>query len=254
MQADSFFIGGEWVAPLGEGRVELRNPADGALVGTAALGDARDADRAVQAAAAAFLAWSASSVAQRLELLARMRAGFAAIADDLAAHLVREIGLTSALARGQSMLCLAHFDENMAILRDYAFTTRPDPMVEIIREPVGVVAALTSWNAPVSQMLCKAVPAIAAGCTVVVKPSERAPLCGALLAEAMARAAISARCVQPAQRRSRLRAGAGGTSLGRHDQLHRLGRGRRGSGGQRCAHDQAGASGTGRQERQYPAG
>src|SRR5690606_3478283 len=70
------------------------------------------------------------------------------------------------------------------------FTERRAPGVELAKEPVGVVVAITSWNAPVSQMLCKAVPAIAAGCTVVVKPSELAPLCGILLAEAMAEADI----------------------------------------------------------------
>lgn len=190
MQADSFYIGGNWVRPCGTALVDLHNPANGHPVGSAALGNAQDANRAVAAAAAAFPAWSETSVAQRVAVLERMRDAYAAVADEMAAHLVREIGLTAGLAKGQSMLSLDHFAYNLAILRDYQFSTRPDPLVELVREPIGVVAAITSWNAPVSQMLCKAVPALAAGCTVVIKPSERAPLCGHLLAEAMARADI----------------------------------------------------------------
>lgn len=190
MQADHFHIGGQWLEPCGTSVVEICNPATGEAVGHAVLGNAQDADRAVAAASAALPAWSQSTVAQRIAVLERMRDAYAAVADQMAAHLVREIGLTAALARGQSLLSLDHFAYNLAILKDYAFSTRPDPMVELVREPIGVVAAITSWNAPVSQMLCKAVPAIAAGCTVVVKPSERAPLCAHLLAQAMAEADI----------------------------------------------------------------
>lgn len=192
MQAERFYIGGEWLDPLGTERVECINPADGSVIGSAVLGNAADADRAVRAASAAFPEWSRSSVDQRVAVLERMRQAFAAIADEMADHLVHEIGLTAFLAKGQSMLTLSHFDYNLEILRSYEWATRPDPMVELVHEPIGVVAAITSWNAPVSQILCKAVPAIAAGCTVVVKPSERAPLCGTMLAEAMAKAGIPA--------------------------------------------------------------
>ena len=192
MQADRFYIGGKWVAPCGTRRAEVRNPANGALVGTAILGNAADADAAVAAAVEAMPAWSQSSVAERIAVLERMRDAYAAIADEMADHLVKEIGLTAGLAKGQAMLSLDHFAYNLAILHDYQFSTQPDPMVELVREPIGVVVAITSWNAPVSQMLCKAVPAIAAGCPVIVKPSERAPLCGHWLAQAMADAGIPA--------------------------------------------------------------
>ena len=190
MQADQFYIGGKWVEALGSERVEVRSPGDGTLLGTAALGNAADADRAVETAAAAYGAWSHSSVDDRLAVLRRMRDAFAEIADVMAEHLTREIGLTTGMARGQSALALDHFAVALDLLPRYAFSTRPDPMVELVKEPIGVVVAITSWNAPVSQMLCKAAPAIAAGCTVIVKPSERAPLCGILLAEAMAKADI----------------------------------------------------------------
>jgi aldehyde dehydrogenase (NAD+) len=105
---------------------------------------------------------------------------------------VREIGLTPMVAQGQTAMCLSHFDSIIDLLPGYRFSEALGDRIELVREPVGVVAAITSWNAPVSQMLCKAVPAIAAGCTVVVKPSEHAPLCGVLLAEAMAEADIPA--------------------------------------------------------------
>lgn len=190
MAADRFYIGGEWVEPAGSQRVDVRNPANGELLGEAVLGNAEDANRAVAAAKAAFPAWSQSSVEERVAVLERMRDAFAAIADDMAAHLVKEIGLTTMLGKGQSMLSLDHFAYNLEILKSHNFTSSPDPMVELVREPIGVVVAITSWNAPVSQMLCKAVPAIAAGCTVVVKPSEHAPLCGHMLAEAVAKADI----------------------------------------------------------------
>jgi len=188
--AQRFFVGGRWVSPLGPERVEIRNPADGSLLGTAALGSAEDADRAVAAARQAFPAWSATSVDERMAVLGRMRAAFDAAAPAIEAHLTREIGLTTMVARGQSAMCRSHFDAILDLLPRYAFAEAIDGGGELVREPIGVVVAITSWNAPVSQMLCKAVPAIAAGCTVVVKPSELAPLCGILLAEAMDKAGI----------------------------------------------------------------
>ncbi|MCW2350501.1 aldehyde dehydrogenase family protein [Sphingobium sp. B12D2B] len=185
---DRLFIGGAWVEPHGRDIIEVRSPADGTLLGRAVLGDAIDADRAVAAARQAFTSWSQSSIAERLDVLARMRAAFETLAPALEDHLMREIGLTRMVAQGQSMMCRAHFDSMTEILARYPFARTMPGGFEIVREPIGVVVAITSWNAPVNQMLCKAVPAIAAGCTVIVKPSEHAPLCGGLLAEAMAQA------------------------------------------------------------------
>jgi aldehyde dehydrogenase (NAD+) len=190
LKAHRFYIGGEWVTPLGSDRVEVLSPSDLTVVGEAALGNAADADRAVAAAKQAFATWRKSSVEERLAVLRRMRDAFEKAAPAIAAHLVRETGLTRMVAQGQSMMALSHFDAIFEILPNYEFSERAADRVELAKEPVGVVAAITSWNAPVSQMLCKAVPAIAAGCTVVVKPSEQAPLCGILLAEAMAEADI----------------------------------------------------------------
>ena len=190
MNAHRFFIGGEWVDPDGSERVEVLSPSDFSLVGSAALGSAKDADRAVAAARTAFETWQHSTVEERLAVLHRMRDAFEKVADRLAAHLIRETGLTAMVAHGQSKMALSHFDAIFDILPTYDFSERRGDRIELVKEPVGVVVAITSWNAPVSQMLCKSVPAIAAGCTVIVKPSEQAPLCGMILAEAMAEADI----------------------------------------------------------------
>jgi aldehyde dehydrogenase (NAD+) len=190
MNADLFYIGGAWVEPVGRERIPVFNPSDLSLIGHAVMGVEEDADRAVAAASAAFDDWRRSSLDERIALIRRMRAAFETIAPELEAHLVREIGLTSLVAGGQTRMSLSHFDGILELLPGYSFVERRGPGVELAKEPVGTVAAITSWNAPVSQMLCKAVPAIAAGCTVVVKPSEQAPLCGILLAEAMAAADI----------------------------------------------------------------
>jgi len=192
MKADRFYVGGAWIEPVGNERVRVRNPADLSIVGEAILGVEEDADRAVAAASTAFEEWRKSPVEERVALVRRMRAAFETLAPKLEEHLVREVGLTRLVAQGQTRMSLTHFDGVLDVLPTYAFTERPQAGVELIREPVGTVAAITSWNAPVSQMLCKAVPAIAAGCTVVVKPSEQAPLCGIMLAEAMAAADIPA--------------------------------------------------------------
>ncbi|MDB5682816.1 MAG: hypothetical protein JWM38_2441 [Sphingomonas bacterium] len=190
LDAHRFYIGGQWVAPFGHEMVEVTNPADGSLVGRATLGDADDADRAVAAARGAFDSWSATSIAERLDLLRRMRAAFDAAAPEIERLLIQEIGLTTLVAQGQSAMSRSHFDAIFDLLPTFGFSARGQGGIELVREPVGVVVAITSWNAPVSQMLCKAVPAIAAGCTVIVKPSEQAPLCGILLAEAMEDAGI----------------------------------------------------------------
>ncbi|MBO9604100.1 MAG: aldehyde dehydrogenase family protein [Novosphingobium sp.] len=190
MDAHRFYIGGEWVAPLGHEQVDIRNPADFSPLGTAILGNAFDADRAVAAARKAFETWRFSTVEERLDLLRRMRAAVEAAAPTIAEHLIREIGLTTMVAGGQSHMALSHFDAILDLLPSYPFSEASTERVELVKEPVGVVVAITSWNAPVSQMLCKAVPAIAAGCTVIVKPSEQAPLCGILLAEALQDAGI----------------------------------------------------------------
>ena len=120
----------------------VRNPADLSRIGSAALGNAEDADRAVAAARGAFDSWSLSSVEERLALLQRMRAAFDEIAAELEAHLVREIGLTPMVAAGQSAMCRAHFEGIFDLLPDYRFST-VDDKVELVREPVGVMVAIT---------------------------------------------------------------------------------------------------------------
>jgi len=190
MKADKFLVGGEWVDPHGSEVVQSINPSTEEAIGEAVLGDAQDADRAVSAAKQAFTTWQTSSIEERIAVIRRMRAAYEAIAPEMERHLTREIGLTPMTAQGQTRMTLSHFDVVLGLLPTYEFAQRRGETITLRREPVGVVVAITSWNAPVNQMLCKAIPAIAAGCTVIVKPSELAPLCGHMVAEAMAQANV----------------------------------------------------------------
>ena len=187
-----FFINGEWRAmPARRQRVHL-SPATGSPCATLALGTADDADEAVSAARAAFPAWSQTSIAERLTLLDRIIAGMQARAEELAQAVSREMGAPIAFARSAHVGSgLAHFLTARRILADYAFeTTRGTTTIQ--REAIGVCALITPWNWPLNQVTCKLAPALATGCTLVLKPSELAPLSADLLAQIMAEAGLPA--------------------------------------------------------------
>ncbi len=188
----SCFIGGQWLAPAtGVGAV-LHNPATGEKIGETTLATAAEADQAVAAARQTFEWFSLSSHGERKAMLERLLAAFEAAASDLEELLIREVGVGRRVAEGQSVMCRAHIETALHLLESYEFTSTPADNVLVVKEPVGVCVAITSWNNPISQILCKAVPAIAAGCTVVVKPSELAPLIGIRVAEVFAEAALPA--------------------------------------------------------------
>ncbi len=184
----SCFINGRWVAPVGGQEMLCRNPANGEEIGRTMLCSIEEADGAVAAARGAFDSFSATSLAERRVLLERVLAAYNAAAPELEALLIREVGVSRRTADGQSIMCRAHIETALDMLDSYEFCAHPAEGVTILREPVGVCVAITSWNNPISQILCKAVPAIAAGCTVVVKPSELAPLIGIRVAEMFAAA------------------------------------------------------------------
>ncbi len=187
-----FFINGEWRAmPARRQRVHL-SPATGSPCATLALGTADDADEAVSAARAAFPAWSQTSIAERLTLLDRIIAGMQARAEELAQAVSREMGAPIAFARSAHVGSgLAHFLTARRILADYAFeTTRGTTTIQ--REAIGVCALITPWNWPLNQVTCKLAPALATGCTLVLKPSELAPLSADLLAQIMVEAGLPA--------------------------------------------------------------
>ena len=184
MHQQQFYIGGQWVEPSSAARREVINPATEAPVGVIAMGAAADVDRAVAAAKAAFPAFSATTREERLDLIARIGVAYKKRFDDMAKAISAEMGAPfKMLASGaQAASGLGHFRAVAAALKDMEFE-RLQGTTLIVKEAAGVCALITPWNWPANQMACKIAPALAAGCTMVLKPSELAPLSAVVLAE-----------------------------------------------------------------------
>ncbi|MFC4051394.1 aldehyde dehydrogenase family protein [Actinomadura syzygii] len=189
---DALYIDGAWTSPQGGGVIAVENPATEETLGTVPEGTAEDADRAVRAARAALPAWSATSYAERAEYLGRLRDALASRTDDIARTIASEVGTPMRLAtRVQAGL-------PQTVVGSYAELIAgglPEERIGnslVVREPAGVVAAITPWNYPLHQITCKLAPALAAGCTIVIKPSEVAPLVSYLLMDAVHEAGIPA--------------------------------------------------------------
>jgi aldehyde dehydrogenase (NAD+) len=170
------YIGGEWVAPDGEGTIEVLNPTTEAVLASVPRGNAVDAARAVEAARKAFPAWAAKSPAERASVIERVAAAVKAHAGELAETITAEVGMQLKLSKivqvGSPAVSWQHYAE---IARDFAYEEEVGNSL-VVREPIGVVACITPWNFPLTQITHKVAPALAAGCTVVLKPSELAPL------------------------------------------------------------------------------
>ncbi|HWI26582.1 MAG TPA: aldehyde dehydrogenase family protein [Stellaceae bacterium] len=178
-----FYINGEWVAPIEARSFDVINPATEEKVASISLGSKRDVDRAVAAAKAAFPAYSRSSKEERIALLQKIVDAYKARAEDLAQTITKEMGAPAWLAsRAQVPVGLAHLTQMLAVLKDFSFESLRGKTL-IAREPVGVCGFITPWNWPMNQIACKVVPALAAGCTMVLKPSEFTPLDAILFAE-----------------------------------------------------------------------
>jgi aldehyde dehydrogenase (NAD+) len=185
-----FYIDGRWIDPVHPNRVQVMNPATEASCATISLGSAADIDRAVAAARRAFGSYSRTTVEERLALLARMREAFVRRQEDIAAALTMEIGAPIGFSRdAQVPMALSHFDAVSLGLRDMAWK-EPHGRSLLVREPIGVIGLITPWNWPIAMVVCKTLPAIAAGCTVVLKPSEVAPLDAMIFAEICAEAGV----------------------------------------------------------------
>ncbi len=185
-----FYINGEWVAPAEPRLFDVINPATEEPVAKISLGSARDVDRAVAAAKAAFPAYARTGKEERIALLQRIAKAYQARAEELAQTVTREMGAPAWLAaRAQVPVGLAHLNQMLAILKDFAFETVRGKTL-IAREPVGVCGFITPWNWPLNQITCKVVPALAAGCTMVLKPSEIAPLDAMIFAEILDAAGV----------------------------------------------------------------
>ena len=187
-----FYIGGQWVDPVELRELEVENPATERVCGTIAIGTSADVDRAVAAARDAFRTWANSSREERLDLLGALLAEYQKRAGDLAEAVTEEMGAPPALAAGpQVQMGLGHLVTTLDVLKNFAFEQQHGPTL-VIREPIGVCGLITPWNWPLNQIACKVFPALAAGCTMVLKPSEVAPFSGQIFTEIVHAAGVPA--------------------------------------------------------------
>src|SRR3954469_8569927 len=182
---DRFFIGGQWVAPSSAQTIDVHNAGTGEVMGRVPAGMEKDIDAAVAAARGALEAWSQTATENRGEFLEKISAALKARADELARTIAQEVGMPLKMAnRIQAGLPIANFANYARLVKEFPFETRVGNSL-VVREPVGVVGAITPWNYPLHQIALKVAPALAAGCTVVLKPSEVAPFNAFVLAEVM---------------------------------------------------------------------
>jgi aldehyde dehydrogenase (NAD+) len=187
-----FYIDGQWVEPHGKGTLEVINPATEEPIGRIALGDATDVDRAVAAARKAFETFSRTSREERLALLEKILAVYKERVGELAAAVSQEMGAPIKLANAaQAPSGIGHFMSTIKAMKEFEFE-RDLGTTRVVREPVGVVGMITPWNWPLNQITCKVAPALAAGCTMVLKPSELSPINAILFAQIMHDAGVPA--------------------------------------------------------------
>ena len=187
-----FYINGEWVDPVEPRTLEVENPATEESFARISIGSSADVDKAVAAARAAFPSFSTTSVDYRAELLDKITAGIQARMPEIAQAISDEMGAPMWLANAAQVPAgIGHFATAAAILRDYEFEEMKGTTL-LRKEPVGVCGFITPWNWPLNQIACKVAPALAAGCTVVLKPSEIAPLDALILTEIMHEAGVPA--------------------------------------------------------------
>lgn len=193
---DTILIDGKWQAADDGTTFETTDPATGEVIGSASEGGAAEADRAIAAAAAAFPSWSATTAYARAEILWRAHGLMLERAEELAELMTREQGKPVRAARNEVRYAadfLAWFAEEAK--RSYGSTipsSRAGHRFQVMRQPVGVVAAITPWNYPMSMITRKIAPAVAAGCTIVLKPAEQTPLCAAAVLDVLVDAGLPA--------------------------------------------------------------
>ncbi|MFJ2823744.1 aldehyde dehydrogenase family protein [Streptomyces toxytricini] len=189
---DGMYIAGEWRPAAGRDRIEVVNPADEQVIADVPAGTAEDVDAAVRAARAAFPGWAATPPAERAALIGALRDAIAARKTEFAEVITAELGSPTGFSErvhvGAPLAVSASFAELAA---SYAFEERIGNST-VLLEPVGVVGAITPWNYPLHQIVAKVAPALAAGCTLVLKPAEDTPLTAQLFAEAVHEAGIPA--------------------------------------------------------------
>ncbi|HDR8963128.1 aldehyde dehydrogenase family protein [Burkholderia vietnamiensis] len=188
----NFYIDGAWVAPAGNERLAVTDPCTELPFADVALGDVRDVDRAVAAAKRAFATFSLTEPAERVALVRRILDVYLTRYDDIADTISREIGAPRQFAREwQAGLGRRHLEELLRTCETFAWQRRKGTTL-VRYEPVGVVALITPWNWPMNQIVCKVAPALVAGCTTVLKPSEISPLNATIFAEVLDEAGVPA--------------------------------------------------------------
>ncbi len=187
-----FYINGQWVKPVQPKTLDVINPATEQPIGRISMGSAADVDKAVAAARAAFETFSLTSREERIALLERIIGAYSARMGEIAETISLEMGAPMWLANAaQAPSALAHFMQTLEVLKHYAFVENKGS-TRLVHEPVGVCGFITPWNWPVNQIACKVAPALAAGCTMVLKPTEIAPLNAILFAQVMHDAGVPA--------------------------------------------------------------
>jgi aldehyde dehydrogenase (NAD+) len=188
--ADKFYIEGAWVAPIEPRLLPVINPATEAVIGQVAMGSRADVDRAVKAARAAIPAWSTSSRDNRLALLTRIVDIYKRRFNEMGAAISEEMGAPLGFAtKFQAGAGLGHFRTAIDILKTFPFEESMGT-TQVVREAIGVAGMITPWNWPANQIACKVAPALAVGCTMILKPSEVAPYSALLLAEILDEAGV----------------------------------------------------------------
>jgi aldehyde dehydrogenase (NAD+) len=184
-----FYIDGKWVDPAKAHDFPVINPANEQPIATISLGSAADVDRAVAAAKRAFESYSETGVQERLDLLRRIIEVYQSKMEEMAAAISQEMGAPSSLSRkAQAPAGLAHLLETVKVLEHFKFDELKGSTL-MRKEPIGVCGLITPWNWPMNQIVCKVAPALAAGCTMILKPSEFAPLSAYLFAQILHEAA-----------------------------------------------------------------
>uniref|UniRef100_UPI003F6B934A aldehyde dehydrogenase family protein n=1 Tax=Congregibacter sp. TaxID=2744308 RepID=UPI003F6B934A len=187
-----FYINGEWVDPAVPKPFDVIDPAHETVCARISLGSEADVDRAVAAAKAAFATYGMSSREERIALLERCIEVYQSRYHDIAEAIRTEMGAPKGLAEtAQAHTGMGHMQQALDVLRNYDFEEDLGPH-RVIKEPIGVCGMITPWNWPINQIACKVAPALAVGCTIVLKPSEIAPLSAQIWAEVMHEAGVPA--------------------------------------------------------------
>ncbi len=196
MNTRQFYIDGRWTDPLDATELDVIDPSTEEAIATISLGGEADTNAAVAAAARAFESWSQSSKDERVTLMRRILEIYTARADEMGETISREMGAPIAMSRSsQAGAGSSHIQAFIDTLEGFEFESelRPDtPHDRILREPIGVCALITPWNWPMNQIALKVMPALATGCTMVLKPSELSPLSAMLFADMLHEAGVPA--------------------------------------------------------------